>query len=136
MVNDLKTVMVFGTFDGLHKGHIHFLMQAKDYGDELIVVVARDKTVKKIKGKLPRLKEEERQKEIIKSKLTEKVTLGRLNNKYKLIKYYKPDVICLGYDQSCFTENLSEKLKALGLLNTKIVRLKAYKPEKYKSSLL
>ena len=130
----MTTVMVFGTFDKFHKGHIHFLKQAKDYGDELIVVIARDKTVKKIKGKLPQQKEKERQKVIIKNKLAEEVVLGRFNNKYKLIAYYKPDVICLGYDQSSFTKDLPGKLEELGLMNTKIVQLKAYKPEKYKSS--
>ena len=42
--------MAFGTFDLLHPGHEHFLKQAKRYGD-LIVVIARDNTVLKVKGK-------------------------------------------------------------------------------------
>ena len=48
----MTKVMVFGTFDYLHEGHKDFFRQAKQYGDELVVVVARDETVKQIKGKL------------------------------------------------------------------------------------
>ena len=45
----MKKVMVFGTFDGLHEGHLDFFRQAREYGDYLIVAVARDVNVKKIK---------------------------------------------------------------------------------------
>ncbi|HLC71304.1 MAG TPA: adenylyltransferase/cytidyltransferase family protein, partial [Candidatus Nanoarchaeia archaeon] len=38
----MKTVMCFGTFDILHPGHLHYLQQAKKYGDYLMVVIARD----------------------------------------------------------------------------------------------
>ncbi len=47
-----KKVMTFGTFDLLHKGHVYFLKQASKYG-KLVVVVARDKNVLKVKGKKP-----------------------------------------------------------------------------------
>ena len=47
----MKKVILFGTFDIFHKGHKNFLEQAQEFGDYLIVVIARDKTVKKIKGK-------------------------------------------------------------------------------------
>ena len=127
--------MIFGTFDIFHKGHENFLKQAKKYGDYLIVIIARDKTVLKIKGKLPRNNEQKRLKVIGESKLTDKVVLGSLADKYKVIEKFKPNVICLGYDQVAFTERLKEKLKEYNLLNTKIVRLKAYEPEKYKSSM-
>jgi len=45
----------------------------------------------------------------------------------------KPDVICLGYDQQHFVNKLEEKIKEFGL-NTKIIRLGSYQPEKYKST--
>jgi FAD synthetase len=45
-----KVVMAFGTFDILHAGHEHYLNQAKELGDYLIVVVARDQTVRSVKG--------------------------------------------------------------------------------------
>ena len=56
----MKTVMVFGTFDILHLGHIDLFLQAKKYAEHLIAVVARDERAKKIKGKAPIHSEEER----------------------------------------------------------------------------
>ena len=126
--------MIFGTFDIFHKGHENFLKQAKQYGDYLIVIIARDKTVLKIKGKLPRNNERKRLKVIGESKLADKAVLGSLSDKYKVIEKFKPNVICLGYDQVAFTEKLEEKLRELGLNKTKIIKLKSYKPKKYKSS--
>ena len=129
-----KKVMAFGTFDIFHKGHENFLEQARQCGDCLIVVVARDKTVAEVKGNLPQNNEQARLKTVVKSGLADKMVLGNLKDKYKIIEKFKPDVICLGYDQQAFTESLEEKLKEYNLLNTKIVRLKSYCPEKYKSS--
>jgi len=128
--------MVFGTFDIFHEGHKNFLEQAREFGDYLIVVVARDKTVEKVKKRLPQNDESTRLENIKESSLADEAVLGSLENKYEAIEKYKPNVICLGYDQETFTENLREKLEEFNLDKTKIVRLKSYHPEKYKSSKL
>jgi len=127
--------MVFGTFDIFHPGHVNFLRQARKYGDYLIVIIARDKTVLNIKKSLPRYQEKKRLAEIIKSNLTDKAVLGSLRDKYQVVKKYQPAVICLGYDQKNFINQLAEKLKQFKL-KTKIVRLKPYRPKIYKSSKL
>lgn len=132
---DKIKMMVFGTFDIFHKGHKNFLQQARRYGDYLIVVVARDKTVAKIKNKLPQNNERARLQAIVKTGLADKVVLGNIKDKYKVIKKFKPDIICLGYDQKAFTEKLEGKLQEFVLSKTKIVRLKSYKAEEYKSSM-
>lgn len=131
-----KKVMVFGTFDIFHKGHRNFFRQAREYGECLVVVVARDKNVLKAKGRLPQNNEIARQKEILESKLADTVILGDLEDQYKIIKEYKPDVICLGYDQKGSVEELKEKLIEFGLDKTQIVRLNPFYPETYKSSKL
>lgn len=130
----MKTVMAFGTFDILHPGHINFLRQAKKYG-QLIVIIARDRTVKRLKGKLPQHSEKERLGAIISLNLADIVVLGSLGDKYAAIKKYRPNIICLGYDQKYFTDRLKAQIKKLKL-NTKIIRLKSYKPEKYKTSII
>ena len=130
----LKKIMVFGTFDIFHKGHKNFLEQARKYGDYLIVIIARDENVKKNKGEFSQSSEQKRLTEIKNSKLIDKAVLGNLTDKYKIIKKYRPDIICLGYDQKISVKVLKEKLKEFNLLNTKIVWLKSYQPEKYKSS--
>jgi FAD synthetase len=131
----MKKVITFGTFDIFHKGHQSYLKQAKRLGDYLIVVVARDKNVKDFKRKETKNKEKERVKIIKKNKLAGKVILGSIKDKYLVIKKYKPDIIALGYDQKVNLKELKNKLKEFRL-KTKIVRLKAYKPEIYKSSKL
>jgi glycerol-3-phosphate cytidylyltransferase-like family protein len=68
--------------------------------------------------------------------MADEVVLGSLRDKYKIIAKYKPDIICLGYDQVNFTSGLKNKLEELGLSNAKIARLKPYKPEIYKTSKL
>lgn len=132
----MKIVIIFGTFDIIHPGHIHFLWQTKKHGDFLIAVIGRDQTVKKIKGRSPKNKELKRLTNLKNLKIAEKVILGSLKDKLAAIKKYKPDIICLGYDQKYFTYNLKRELKKINLAKIKIIRLKSYKPEKYKSSLL
>jgi len=136
-MNKKKKVLVFGTFDRLHPGHLYFLKQAKKLGDILFVVVARDKNVEKIKGRKPQESEKERQKAIVKSGYATKVLLGAkdLRKKYKIISKINPDIIALGYDQKFFLKNLPNILKKLKK-PCRLVRLKAYQPKRYKSSIL
>lgn len=130
-----KKVMVFGTFDVFHAGHEHFLREAKQLGDYLIVVIARNNTVKKVKGDYPEHSERERMNFIKKSDLADKVVLGNEDNKYRVIIKYKPDIIALGYDQFVFTYKLNKMIIDENM-DTEIIRLKAYKPEIYKSTLI
>jgi FAD synthetase len=130
----MKKAMIFGTFDIFHEGHKDFFRQAREYGDYLVVVVARDENVMKVKNKLPRNNEKERLNKIKESGLAEEVVLGDLVDKYKAIKKYKPEAICLGYDQKVFVSELKNKLAEFGLDKTRIIRLKSFHPEIYKSS--
>ncbi|HBI34243.1 MAG TPA: FAD synthase [Candidatus Moranbacteria bacterium] len=132
----MRKVLVFGTFDIFHEGHWDFLKQARKYGDFLRVVVARDITVLNVKGHQPRYAEQERVLAIKKSGLADEVVLGGLNDRYEVVRQYKPDVICLGYDQKQNVSELRRKLDETGLDRTRIIKLKAYKPEKFKSSIL
>jgi FAD synthetase len=131
----MKKVMVFGSFDLLHEGHKFFLNESKKYGDFLIVVVGRDFTIKKIKHEFSFENENLRLKNIKKLKIADKVILGDNKNYFLPIIKEKPDVICLGYDQKSFTLNLKEKL-ILNNIEAEIIRIKAYKPDNYKSSII
>ena len=128
-------VMTFGTFDILHKGHEFYLNEAKKLGDKLYVVIALDKTVLKIKGKLPRNNQDKRLEALKKLPFVDEVILGNEGDKYKVIADIKPDVICFGYDQNSFTKGFSEVLLARGI-SAKIIRLGSFHPEIYKSSKL
>lgn len=130
-----KVVMAFGTFDFFHAGHEFYLTKAKELGDHLIVVIARDKTVKQIKGQASANSERKRQKVVKQTGIPDKVILGSTRNKYKVIEKYKPDIIALGYDQFVFTQKLRKTLIDLRL-NAEIKRIDAHFPQIYKSSLM
>lgn len=132
----MKKVMCFGAFDGLHPGHLDFFKQAKKLGDYLVVSVGRDSNVERIKGKKPLFGEEERLELIANLKIVDKAVLGSKHDFYIQIKQNAPDIICLGYDQWASEKEVIEGLRNVGLLNTEVVRLAAYKPEKAKSTHL
>ncbi len=130
-----KLVMVFGTFDYLHAGHENLFQQAKELGDEIIAVVARDKTVKNIKNENPENSEKIRLQTLKETGWASLVILGHAKNKTKVIRDYRPDIIALGYDQFAFTYRLEKLLMELKL-DAKIIRLNPYHPEMYKSSIM
>ena len=135
----MKTVLAFGTFDLLHPGHAAYLRQAAALGDYLIVVVARDVNVQRIKSKQARQTEIERKdgvnKQLKSQGIEGEAVLGFKRRRLSVIKKYKPDIIALGYDQSINEEKLCEEIEALGL-KIKIKRLHSHYPEKYKTSLM
>ncbi len=131
----MKKVMLFGTFDIIHPGHLNLFRHAKRFGDNLVVVVARDENVKAFKGRKPKYDEKERARKLKLLKIIDKVFLGYKKNKFKVIERERPKVICLGYDQEIGKEELKEELKKRKL-RAKIVRLGYYKKEIYKSSKL
>ncbi|MFA6076983.1 MAG: adenylyltransferase/cytidyltransferase family protein [Candidatus Paceibacterota bacterium] len=132
-----KKIMVFGTFDGLHKGHIDFFKQAKNLAQIsfLIVSIARDKNVKRIKGKSSYLNENQRLALVKKCKLVDKAVLSGIKNHIPHIIKEHPDIIALGYDQKAYVQNLKKDLKNKGLI-VKMARLKPFKEKIYKSHLL
>ena len=129
--------MIFGTFDGVHKGHLNFFKQARKLHKNsfLVASIARDKNVLRIKGKLPDFNEQERLNLVKKSILVDKVILSGVKNHLTHIVKERPDIIALGYDQKAYIKGLKSDLKNRGVL-VQIVRLKPYKENVYKNSLL
>lgn len=122
--------MGFGTFDGLHPGHISYLKQLKKLGEPVGVVVARDENVSRIKGKPPQNDEITRLTELQQSGLVDLAVLGHMTDFYQSITDHNPEIIGLGYDQHADVE-LIQKL----FPDVKIVRLESFEPDIHKSSL-
>jgi len=135
--NKQTKIMVFGTFDGLHKGHLNFFKQAKNFikNSFLIVSIARDKNVLKIKGKLPDLNEKKRMALVKKCFLVGKVVLSGVDDHIPHILKERPDTIALGYDQTAYVKNIKKDLKKKGLV-VRVVRLKPHRATIYKNGLL
>lgn len=128
-----KKVLVFGTFDILHKGHEYFLEKAASHGN-LYVVVARDRTVKTIKGDKPLHNEKKRFERIAGLDYVCKAVLGHLGNKLRIVEDIAPDIICLGYDQHFFIDELFNYLETHK--DIEVIKIAPYMAHKYKSSLI
>ena len=122
------TVLVFGTFDLFHQGHEHFLSEAKTHGDRLVVVVARDNNVRRIKDQRPQDNEQLRLARVQAFGAVDEARLGYedWSRHRDVLHDVRPDVICLGYDQQ----------DTLPQGPWRVVRIDAFYPEQYKSSLL
>ncbi|MEM3556264.1 MAG: adenylyltransferase/cytidyltransferase family protein [Candidatus Micrarchaeia archaeon] len=132
----MKKVLAFGCFDILHMGHYTYLKNARKLGDKLIVVVARDSTIRKFKKREPVLDEESRRKLVESLKFVDSAVLGSKEDKYKIIKKIKPSVIALGYDQKEDERFLKKKLMEMKV-NARVVRIKkSFNPKQHKSSVL
>ena len=75
-------VMFGGVFDVIHHGHIYALRKAKELGDELVVIVASDKTAH---HKAP-LHNEEIRRELVESiRYVDKCIIGHPNEMFKTV---------------------------------------------------
>lgn len=133
----MTSVMCFGTFDVLHPGHLYYLKESKKQGDKLIVVIARDANIKKIKGESPKYNEVERLSHVKELKFVDKAILGNIDDMTQVIFDNLPDILCLGYDQdSMSVEEIKENLKKRGLTEINIMRMRPFNENVYKSSKL
>ncbi|MFQ6128358.1 MAG: adenylyltransferase/cytidyltransferase family protein [Thermoplasmata archaeon] len=114
-------VMASGVFDLLHTGHLHYLVEAKKLGDELVVVVARDSTVRREKHE-PITPENVRRELVDALKPVDKAVLGKEGDMFEVVEELRPDIIALGYDQKHDEEAIKAELKSRGL-DVKVVRL-------------
>ena len=132
----MKTVMVFGVFDGVHDGHRQFLKQAKSIGDYLVAVVAQDHVIEQLKGRLPRLTLAERLAHLESEDGVDEVLVGDAEHgTWNAVKKIGPDVIALGYDQQALKRDLESHLNTFDP-RPKIVMLDAHKPDKLHSSII
>jgi FAD synthetase len=112
---DKKIVLASGTFDLLHLGHVRFLEEAKKAGGEnaeLVVIVARDSTVKSRKGKKPIMPEDQRRELVESLKVVNEAILGWEDfNIDKVIERIKPDIIAVGHDQDGIEKEVQKAIK-------------------------
>jgi len=131
------TVLASGVFDLVHYGHVYFLLEAKKAGGKnarLVVVVARDKTVERLKGKPPVLPEGQRRAIVESLKPVDEAILGREDfNAEEILREIEPDVVAVGYDQRDIEESVRRLIsdKSLGI---KVVRIGMFAPTGLESS--
>lgn len=132
-----KIVLASGAFDLVHYGHIRFLEEAKKAGgrdSHLIVVVARDKTVEKLKGKRPVIPEDQRRAVVETLKPVDEAILGYGDLSFaETIRKIKPDIIAVGYDQREIEEEVKKIIDVEGM-GIRVVRVGRFGSEDLDSS--
>ncbi|MFH0897945.1 MAG: adenylyltransferase/cytidyltransferase family protein [Candidatus Bathyarchaeota archaeon] len=132
-----KTVLASGVFDLIHYAHIRFLEEAKKAGGKnayLVVIVARDKTAEKLKGKKPVIPEDHRRAIVESMKPVDEAILGYENVSFtETIKKLKPNIIAVGYDQKSIEEEVRKTIDA-EKIDINVVRIGRFGPTDLDSS--
>ena len=120
----MTRVMAVAVFDLLHAGHLHYVEQAKGLGDELVVVVAHDDTVRKQKHE-PITSHELRCRMVSGLKPVDTAMVGNPPTSpiFDILDVVKPDIIALGYDQKHSVDAIREGLDGHGHSHIEVVRV-------------
>lgn len=132
-----KVVLASGTFDLLHYGHVKYLEEAKKTGGknaELIVIVARDSTVKKRKGRKTVMPEDQRRSLVEALKVVDEAILGYEDfDMIKVVEKTNPDIIAVGHDQSDIEREVRKALVKKGIA-IQVVRVGRFGKDELNSS--
>lgn len=115
--------MASGVFDLIHPGHISYLRQARSFGDELVVVVASDETVRRRKHE-PVTPEQMRAQIVSELKSVDRAVIGGNGDMFDTVREIDPDVIVLGFDQNFDEKELEDSLRSHGLGDIRVERAK------------
>ena len=124
----LKIVLAGGVFDIIHPGHIHTLNEAKKLGDFLVVVIATDKTVMKMKKRKPLHNAQARQELVSSLSMVDLCIIGNEEDIFKTVDLIKPQIIALGYDQIHQEKFITEGCKKINL-DVTVARLQSPVPD-------
>lgn len=94
-----KIVFTNGCFDVLHKGHIHYLAEASELGDYLVIGLNTDASVRKLKGDTrPYLDQETRALILASLQFVSVIVLFEEETPVELIAKIQPDILVKGND--------------------------------------
>ncbi len=117
-----KQIVVAGTFDILHPGHVFLISEAAKLGD-VIVVIARDENVLHTKGHPVIVPEKQRLFMVEALKGVSKAVLGKTGSDFvNIIEDLKPDILMLGPNQNVSLNEIQKRLTEKGLA-TEVIRL-------------
>ncbi|MCW3990540.1 MAG: FAD synthase [Candidatus Bathyarchaeota archaeon] len=115
----MKTVLTSGAFDLIHYGHIRLLEEAKRLGGpdaRLVVILARDETIQRLKGRPPVIPEDQRRAVIEALRVVDEALLGYQDlDMATVIERVKPDIIAVGYDQDGIEAMAKKAIEEQGL---------------------
>ena len=94
-----KIVFTNGCFDILHFGHIHYLAEARELGDRLVVGLNSESSVKRLKGQHRPINDEATRQHLLAAlECVDAVVVFEEDTPLKLIEWIAPDVLVKGGD--------------------------------------
>ena len=124
----IRVVFIGGGFEIIHYGHVYTIGKAKEFGDALVVSVARDSTIRKRKNREPLIGEEDRVKLLSSLRQVDAAILGVEGDIYVTLEKVKPDVVALGYDQYHMEDEVKTNAAKRGM-KIEVVRLDSPYPD-------
>ena len=127
-----RVALAQGTFDLLHPGHVHYLREAAEYGDELHVIVARCDNV--THKPAPVCPDRQRCEMVAALSVVDEARLGDEDDFYVPVRAIDPDVVVLGFDQHHDPEEIRTALRDRGV-DADVVRASGREP-RYEGEIL
>ncbi|MEM4652015.1 MAG: DUF357 domain-containing protein, partial [Pyrobaculum sp.] len=124
-VKNTKTVMVAGTFEILHPGHLAYLREAWRLG-YVVAVVSSDENAERNKRRKIVIPQQQRSEVLSSLYYVHKVVPGRPGNIFDIFEEVKPDVILLGPNQNVPEDVVKTEARKRGV-NPEVLRMPALK---------
>ncbi|HJJ99536.1 MAG TPA: FAD synthase [Methanocorpusculum sp.] len=109
----MRRVIATGTFDILHPGHLFYLEESRKLGDELWVVVARERNV--VHKPRPIVPEEQRLRMVTGLRCVDHAILGDMEDMFRPIAEIDPEVVTLGFNQMFSEDQLVSQMRKRGI---------------------
>lgn len=124
-IKNTKTVMVTGTFEILHPGHLAYLKEAWRLG-YVVAVVSSDENAERNKRRKMVIPQPQRSEVLSSLYYVHKVVPGKPGNIFDIFEEVKPDVILLGPNQNVPEDVVKAEARRRGV-NAEVLRMTALK---------
>lgn len=112
-----KVVFTNGCFDILHRGHVEYLSEAKEFGGKLIIGLNSDVSVQRLKGQdRPIQSQEDRAVVLDALSVVDGIVIFYEDTPLELVKQLKPDVLLKGGDYKAGIDSIvgADEVKSWG----------------------
>lgn len=120
-IKNAKRIMVAGTFEIIHPGHLEYLKRAWSMG-YVTAVVSSDENAERTKNRKIVIPQQQRAEVLAALYYVHDVVLGRPGNIFDVFYYVKPDVVLLGPNQGVSESVVKEEARKRGV-EVEVVRL-------------
>ncbi|MEM9424297.1 MAG: adenylyltransferase/cytidyltransferase family protein, partial [Spirochaetota bacterium] len=129
-----RTILVFGSFDMLHRGHRYFLERSREYGERMRVVLARDEEIFQFKQRYPAQDFAQRKAALLESGLADEVVRSDLEHGTFYVLRDRPAGIVLGDGQEALAMALEDFFRAHEAVRCPVFHVAPHRRELHSST--